>query len=55
MAAVDGAFSCDVAPVNRPLDLRSGLLGWVLRGETIRGISMNGGGTGPWPPSAVVS
>lgn len=33
MVVVDGVFSCDVAPVNRLLGLRPGLLGWVVRGE----------------------
>jgi len=43
MGAADGAFSCDVAPVNCPLDPRSGLLGWAMRGEMAGGIYMNGG------------
>lgn len=43
MGVVDCTFSCDVSLVNRPLDLRSGPLGWALRWEMVRGIRMNGG------------
>lgn len=56
MAGVDGVFACDVFLVNRrPLDPRSGLLGWAMRGEMVRRMRMNGG-VAPWPsPTAVVS
>jgi len=43
MGAADGTFSCDAAPVNRLLDLRSGLLRWARRGEMAGEIRMNGG------------
>jgi len=48
MVAADSAFSCDVALVKPPLDLRLGLLGWEVGGEMVWMMRMNGGG-GPYP------
>lgn len=43
VVAADGAFYGDVAPVNLPLVLRSGLLGWAVKGRMVWMIRMNGG------------
>ena len=53
-AADDDVFSCDVSPVNRPLNLRLGLLGWVTRWETVRGKYMNDG-FWLWPSPTVAA
>jgi len=43
VVAADGAFSGDVALVNLPLVLRSGLLGWAAKGRMVWMTRMNGG------------
>lgn len=43
VVAADGVFSGDVALVNLPLVLRSGLLGWAVKGRMVWMTRMNGG------------